>query len=56
LAIRWVMVRDPNGESDPRALLCTDPARAPLDIIGWFVQRWPVEITFRDVRDRPPAL
>jgi hypothetical protein len=42
LPIRWVLVRDPNGEFDPQALLCTDPAQTPLDIISWFVQRWPV--------------
>jgi hypothetical protein len=51
LPIRWVLVRDPTGAFDPQALLCTDPDRAPLDIIGWFVQRWPVEVTFREVRD-----
>ena len=51
LPIRWVLLRDPNGEFDPQALLCTDPARAPLDIIGWFVQHWPVEVPFREVRD-----
>jgi hypothetical protein len=49
--IRWVLLRDPLGEFDPQALLCTDPARAPLQIISWFVQRWPVEVTFREARD-----
>jgi len=49
--IRWVLLRDPQGEFDPQALLCTDLARKPLDIIRWFVQRWPVEVTFREVRD-----
>ena len=49
--IRWILLRDPQGEFDPQALLCTDPARAPLQIISWFVQRWPVEVTFREARD-----
>jgi hypothetical protein len=49
--IRWVLVRDPQGEFDPQALLCTDPGRAPLQIISWFVQRWSVEVTFREARD-----
>lgn len=49
--IRWAPPRDPLGEFDPQALPCTDPARAPLGIIGWFIQRWPVEVTFREVRD-----
>ena len=49
--IRWVLLRDPCGRFDPQALLCTDPAREPLQIIGWFVQRWQLEVTFREVRD-----
>jgi hypothetical protein len=51
LPIRWVLLRDPQGRFDPQALLCTDPARDPLQIIRWFVQRWQVEVTFREVRD-----
>ncbi len=49
--IRWVLLRDPQGEFDPQALLCTDPDRQPTQIIRWFVQRWPVEVTFREARD-----
>jgi DDE superfamily endonuclease len=49
--IRWVLLRDPYRRFDPQALLCTDPAREPLQIIGWFVQRWQLEVTFREVRD-----
>ena len=51
LPIQWVLLRDPQNEFEPQALLCTDLARAPLCIIQWFVQRWPVEVTFREVRD-----
>ncbi len=51
MPIRWVLLRDPLGEFDPQALLCTDPARTPCQIISWFVQRWPVEVTFREARD-----
>ena len=51
LPIRWVLLRDPLHRFDPQALLCTDPARAPLQIVRWFVQRWQVEVTFREVRD-----
>jgi hypothetical protein len=46
-----VLLRDPQGRFDPQALLCPDPARDPLQIIRWFVQRWQVEVTFREVRD-----
>jgi hypothetical protein len=49
--IRWVLLRDPCRRSDPQALLCTDPAQEPLLIIAWFVQRWRLEVTFREVRD-----
>ena len=51
LPIRWVLLRDPLHRFDPQALLCTDPAREPLQIARWFVQRWQVEVTFREVRD-----
>jgi DDE superfamily endonuclease len=51
LPIRWVLLRDPLGQFEPQALLCTDPMKDPLCIIGWFVQRWAVEVTFREVRD-----
>ncbi len=49
--IRWVLVRDPSRRFDPQALLCTDPAREPLQILRWFTQRWQLEVTFREVRD-----
>ncbi len=49
--IRWVLVRDPLGKLDPQALLCTDPAQDPIQVLRWFVQRWQVEVTFREVRD-----
>jgi hypothetical protein len=49
--IRWVLLRDPRGRFDPQALLCTDPARDPLQVVRWFVRRWRVEVTFREVRD-----
>ena len=51
MPIRWVLVRDPAGGSEPQALLCTDLAMAPLQVLGWFVRRWQVEVTFREVRD-----
>src|SRR5215208_4609043 len=39
--IRWVLLRDPQQRFAPQALLCTDPARDPLQIVRWFIQRWP---------------
>jgi hypothetical protein len=49
--LRWVLLRDPLGRFDPQALLCTDPACDPLQIVRWFVQRWQLEVRFREVRD-----
>ncbi|NOG73996.1 transposase [Roseicella sp. DB1501] len=49
--IRWVLLRDPCRRFNPQALLCTDLAQEPLQIIRWFVQRWQLEVTFREVRD-----
>lgn len=46
-----VLARDPLGTLDPQALPCTDPAQDPVQVLRWFVQRWHVEATFREVRD-----
>ena len=45
-----VLVRDPEGRFAPQALLCTDPARDPAQIVAWFVRRWRVEVTFQEAR------
>ena len=34
----------------PQAHLSTDLARDPVQIVGWFVQRWQVEVTFQEAR------
>jgi hypothetical protein len=48
--LRWVLVRDPLGKFDPQALLCTDLAVAPGQILAWFVLRWQLEVTFQEAR------
>ncbi|MDP6840004.1 MAG: transposase [Planctomycetota bacterium] len=48
--VRWVLIRDPLGKFDPQALLCTDLAVAPFQIIEWFVLRWQLEVTFQEAR------
>lgn len=50
LPIRWVLIRDPLERFEPQALLSTDLEAEAGDIIGWFVQRWQVEVTFAEVR------
>ncbi len=49
--IRWVLIRDPDDTFPPQALLCTDLAASPLQIVSWFVLRWRLETTFHEVRD-----
>jgi hypothetical protein len=50
VAIRWVLVRDPSGEKEPQAFLCTDLDAGPTDILRWFVRRWRTETTFEEAR------
>jgi len=50
LPIRWVLIRDPNGRFESRALLCTDVRATPLQIVKWFVLRWQIEVTFQESR------
>jgi hypothetical protein len=50
VAIRWVLVRDPSGEKEPQAFLCTDQTAEPTDILRWFVRRWRTETTFEEAR------
>lgn len=48
--VRWVLVRDPEAELDPTAILCTDLDLKPIEIVQHFVKRWQVEVTFEEVR------
>ena len=48
--IRWVLVRRADGKGEPVLLGCSDPMADPLAIIGWYVKRWAVEVTFAELR------
>jgi hypothetical protein len=48
--IRWVLVRDPQGEFEPQAFLSTNPQHTPLEMLSWFVRRWRMEVTFEEAR------
>ena len=48
--IRWVLIRDPQGKFATQALLCTDLAADPAQILAWFVQRWQLEVTLEEAR------
>jgi hypothetical protein len=48
--IRWVLVRDPLGEFESRALLSTDPSQSAREILELYTRRWQVEVTFEETR------
>ena len=48
--LRWVLLRDPAGQFEPQALLSTDLAALPSQIVAWFVLRWQLEVTFEEAR------
>ena len=50
VAIRWVLMRDPQGQFDPQARLGTDQQAQAQAILQWFVLRWQMEVTFHEVR------
>ena len=50
VALRWVLIRDPQQTFAPQALLCTDQQAEATQIIEWFVLRWQIEATFHEVR------
>ena len=50
MPIRWLLVRDPKGELDAQALLCTDQSVNPVQILQWFVLRWQLEVAYQEVR------
>lgn len=48
--IRWVLIRDPEGNFAPQALLSTDQTATAVQIVEWFVLRWQLEVTFEEAR------
>jgi hypothetical protein len=48
--LRWVLIRDPQQEFRPQALLSTDLEVAPGQAVQWFVLRWQMETTWAEVR------
>ncbi len=48
--IRWVLIRDHLGQLRTQALLCTETAVDPVQVIQWFALRWRIEVTFQEVR------
>ena len=50
IAIRWVLIVDPHGETEPMAVFSTDVERPVATIIAQFVRRWNIEVTFEETR------
>jgi hypothetical protein len=50
VAIRWVLIRDPQHAFAPQALLTTCLSHPPHQIVAWFVRRWQMEVTFAEAR------
>jgi hypothetical protein len=48
--VRWVLIRDPEGEFKTQALLCTNLDADPEQVLRWFVMRWQLEVTFQQMR------
>src|SRR5829696_6154394 len=48
--LRWVLIRDPEGEFKTQALLCTDLEADPEEILRWFMMRWQLEVSFQEMR------
>ncbi|HEX2911738.1 MAG TPA: transposase [Chloroflexia bacterium] len=50
LPLRWVLVRDPQEKYETRAYFSTDQSQSPAEIVGDFVKRWNIEVTFEESR------
>lgn len=48
--IKWVVVRDPQGELRTEAFFATDLTVSEAQILTWFVLRWNIEVTFEEMR------
>jgi hypothetical protein len=50
VAIRYILVADPEGKLRMEAFFCTDLEATPVQILQWVVMRWAVEVTFEEGR------
>jgi hypothetical protein len=50
VAIRDVLVADPEGKRRMEACCCTDLEATPVQILPWVVRRWSVEVTCEEAR------
>jgi hypothetical protein len=50
LPVRWVLVRDPQGQFEPQAWLCTALTVEPVPILEWCGRRWQLDVTWQAAR------
>jgi hypothetical protein len=50
VAIRWVLIRDPQKCCKPQALLSTHLEHTPAQMLPWFVRRWTMAVTCEEAR------
>ena len=50
VALRWVLLCDPDQKLEPRAILCTNLELDLKKVITYYIRRWSVEVTFEEVR------
>ena len=48
--IKWVLIRDLKGASDPVALFTLDLKLHAKEVITEYISRWPIEVTFEEAR------
>ena len=50
VAIRWVLICDPQRKFETQALLSTNVDATVTQVVEWFVMRWQLEVTFQESR------
>ena len=50
VAIRYVLVADPEGKLRMEAFFCPDLEATPVEILPWVVRRWSLEVTCEETR------
>jgi hypothetical protein len=50
VAIRWVLMREPQGRFKPQALLATNLAYTGAQMLAWLVRRWMMEVALKEAR------
>lgn len=45
-----MLIRDPQAQYEPLALLSTQLDYSARQIVNWFVRRWQIEVTFEEAR------